>query len=230
MISVLGIITARGGSKAIPRKNIFPLRGKPLIAYTIDAAKQSTLLTRCIVSTDDEEIAGIARECGAEAPFLRPAELAQDHSTSIEVVQHALQWLEERGGQTFDYAMILQPTSPLRTAKDIDAVIEIAQQTGADSVMGMVEVPDFSVKKLKVIEDGEIKPFVEDEGRVSARRTDDPPVYKRNAAIYLTKTALLMQGDLFGSRCLPYVMPRERSIDVNDAFDFLIAETVLSHP
>ena len=117
---ILGVITARGGSKGIPRKNIKELNGKPLIAYTIESAKDSNYLTRCIVSTDDEELLKSTKQHSADVPFIRPAELAQDKSTSMEVVQHALKWLKENNGEEYDYLMILQPTSPLRTSEDID--------------------------------------------------------------------------------------------------------------
>src|SRR3990170_965342 len=123
MSTVLAVIPARGGSKSIPRKNIKPLGGKPLIGWTIDAALQSRMLSRVIVSTDDAEIAQAARECGAETPFLRPPELAQDDSSSISVVLHALQWLEEQEHFSPDYVLLLQPTSPFRNAHDIRAAI-----------------------------------------------------------------------------------------------------------
>lgn len=222
--STIGVITARGGSKGIPRKNIKDLCGKPLIAWTIDAARQSRSLTRCVVSTDDREIAAVARTHGGDVPFLRPLELAQDHSGSIEVVQHALTWLAQHEGRTFDYAMILQPTSPLRTAADIDACIQKIVDTGADSVMSMVELPDFSLKKLKVISDDTLQPVVEAEGKTFASRQDLTRVYKRNCAIYLTRTDLLMAGDLCGSVSRPYVIPRERSVDINEPSDFELAE------
>jgi N-acylneuraminate cytidylyltransferase/CMP-N,N'-diacetyllegionaminic acid synthase len=225
----LGVITARGGSRAIPRKNIKELCGKPLIAYTIEAARQSKYLTRCIVSTDDEEIAEVSRRYGAEIPFMRPSELAQDNSTSMEVVLHALRWLKENenspGEGHFDYLMILQPTSPLRTAEDIDACIEKIVTTDADSVISMMELTDFSIKKLKRIEDDLILPFLEEEGRESTPRHKLSSVYKRNgAAIYLTKTELIERGDLFGAISRPYLMPRERSVDINEPVDFELAE------
>lgn len=222
--STIGVITARGGSKGIPRKNIKDLCGKPLIAWTIDAARASRYLTRCVVSTDDAEIANVARAHDGDVPFLRPAELAQDHSGSIEVVQHALTWLEQHDGQMFDYAMILQSTSPLRTAADIDACIEQIVDTSADSVMSVLELSDFALKKLKVITDGTLQPFAEAEGKTSASRQDLARVYKRNCAIYLTRTDLLMASDLFGEVSRPYVMPRERSVDINEPVDFELAE------
>lgn len=227
MPRVLGLITARGGSKGIPRKNLAMLAGRPLIAYTIAAAKGSTLLTRAIVSTDDEEIAAVAKGLGADVPFLRPEDLARDESSSVDVAKHAIAWARQQG-ETYDYLMILQPTSPLRTAEDIDAAIRIAAETGADSVMSMMELSDFSLPKLKKIEGGWIKPLLEDEGKQSARRASGTPVYKRNTAIYLTKTSALKSGDLFGARSAAHVMPRERSIDINDPVDLALAEFFLT--
>ncbi len=148
----LGVITARGGSKGIPRKNIKELLGKSLIAYTVDAAAGSQYLSRCIVSTDDSEIAEISKKYGAEVPFMRPEDLAQDKSTSIPVIQHALTWLKDNEGEEYDYVMILQPTSPLRSAEDIDACIQKIVDTGADSVMSMYELTDFAPKKIKKID------------------------------------------------------------------------------
>lgn len=219
---ILGIITARGGSRGVEKKNIADLAGKPLIAYTIDAVKQSQLLTRCIVSTEDEEIADVSRSLGAEVPFMRPKELAEDTSTSIDVVQHTINMLKA-AGEEYDYVMILQPTSPLRIAEDIDESIKKIVDTDADSVMGMVEIQDFSIPKLKFIKDDQITSIFEDEGKQSAHRNESQNAFKRNTAIYLTKTDLLMQGDLFGKISRPWIMPQERSLDVNDPIDLEIA-------
>lgn len=224
---IIGIITARGGSKNIPRKNIKDLCGKPLIAYTIEAAKESKLLTRFVVSTEDAEIATVSKKMGADAPFIRPIELAQDNSSSIDVVIHAVKWLKDNLAEEYDYAMILQPTSPLRTADDIDVCIKKIIDTDADSVMSVVELTDMSTKKLKKIENDLILPLVDDEGVKSSRRQDIPRIYKRNCAIYLTKVALLMRGDLFGKISRPYIMPMERSVDINEPFDFALAEFLL---
>jgi CMP-N-acetylneuraminic acid synthetase len=221
---ILGIITARGGSKGIPRKNIKELCGKPLAAYTIEAAKRSELLTRCIFSTEDQEIAQIASEFGADIPFMRPQELAQDDSTSMEVVQHVLTWLKNNAGEEYDYTMILQPTSPLRNSDDIDAAIRKVVDTGADSVMAMMELVDLSLRKLKKIEDDRILPLVEIERKQSSRRQDAEKIYKRNGSIFLTKTSLILRGDLFGGVSRPYLMPQERSVDINEPADFDLAE------
>lgn len=224
---ILGVITARGGSKGIPRKNIKLLYGKPLIVYTIEAAEASQYLTRCIVSTDDQEIADISLKFGADIPFMRPADLAQDQSTSIEVVQDVLRKLEENYGEKYDYLMILQPTSPLRSSEDIDACIKKIIDTDADSVMSMLELVDFSLKKLKKIEDDKILPLIEEEGEQSARRQEEKKVYKRNCAIYLTKTEFIMKGDLFGKISRPYIMSTQHSTDINEPVDFELVEFFL---
>ena len=158
-------------------------------------------------------------------PFMRPVEFAQDSSTSIDTVKHAVNWFKDNEAKEYDYIMILQPTSPGRTSEDIDASIKIAEKTGADSVMSMKELVDMSAKKLKKIdESGKILPYYEDEGRVSMMRQDLAKVYKRNCAIYLTKTASIMNGDLFGADSRAYIMPEERSADINKPADFELAE------
>lgn len=226
--NILGVITARGGSTSIPKKNIVQLAGKPLIWHTINAAKQSSLLNRVIVSTDSEEIASVCREYGADVPFMRPAELAQDNTPHIPVVQHALNWLKENRGEEYEYVMILQPTSPLRTAEDIDKAIKKATETGADSVMSMVALVDFDPVKVKHINDDVILSMFGDEGRISKLRQNGQKAYKRNCAIYLTKTEHIMNNDLFGPVSRPYLMPPERSVDINEPHDLAFAEFLLS--
>lgn len=224
---ILAVITARGGSKGIPRKNIKEMNGKPLIAYTLLVAQQSKYLTRVIVSTDDEEIAQMSREYGGDVPFLRPEEFARDNSTSLSVIQHALRWLKENAGEEYDYGMLLPPTAPLRLSEDVDNVIQKIVDTGADSVMSMMKLTDFSLKKLKKIENDQILPMLFDEGTDISFRNDSEPIYKRNASIYITKTECLLQGDLFGKISRPYIMPQERSVDINEPIDFIIAESLL---
>lgn len=222
----LGVITARGGSKGIPGKNIKLLCEKPLIAYTIEAALASRFLTKCIVSTDSKEIAEISKKYGVDVPFLRPTELAQDKSRSMAVVQHALNWLKQNQGEEYDYLMILQPTSPLRTARDIDECIKKIIDTKADSVMSMVELTNFSLEKIKKIKDDVILPFDDNnqEGKQSIPRQFLDKAYRRNSAIYLTKVDLIMKGDLFGKISRPYIMPMERSVDINEPADLELAE------
>ena len=137
---VLGLIPARGGSKGVPRKNIKLLCGKPLLEYTAQAALASRLLSRVILSTEDEEIAEAGRRCGLEVPFLRPQELAADDTPMLPVIEHAVRWVEERG-ERFDAICLLQPTNPLRRAEEIDGCIELLIGTGADSVVTVLPVP-----------------------------------------------------------------------------------------
>src|SRR5580704_13363907 len=138
-MKILGLITARGGSKGIPRKNIIPVAGKPLLAWTIEAARGSASVDRVVLSTDDEEIAGVGRQFGAEVPFMRPGALAGDTAGSLGVALHALDWAAREGGGEPGYLLILQPTSPLRTSEDIDAVFELALERQAPAVLGVRE-------------------------------------------------------------------------------------------
>ena len=225
---ILGVITARGGSKGIPKKNIKELGGKPLIAWTIAAVQQSQYVTDFLVSTDDPEIARVCIEAGAPVPFMRPEELSTDAAKSIPVIPHALRF-QESLGKMYDYVMILQPTSPFRTAADIDVCIEKIVTTGADSVMSMVKLVDFSIAKLKRIDDEDrILPLQEQEGTESKSRHDMESVYKRNCAIYLTRVACIMNNDLFGNDSRAYIMPDNRSVDINVPFDFVVAQALLT--
>src|SRR3989344_6738402 len=138
---VLGVITARGGSKGIPGKNIRPLLGKPLIVYTIEAAKNSGVFDRLILSTDDKEIADVAQKCGCDVPFMRPDELAQDDTPHLPVMQHAVQWLKDNENYEPDYVMILQPTSPLRQASHIKEAVDLILSKGTDAVLSVAEIP-----------------------------------------------------------------------------------------
>ena len=225
---VLGVITARGGSKGIPKKNIKELGGKPLIVWTIAAAQQSQFLTDFLVSTDDQEIADVCVSVGASVPFLRPPELSTDAAKSIPVIQHAIQFQKDLGKE-YDYVMILQPTSPFRTAADIDACITKIVDTGADSVMSMVKLVDFSVAKLKQLDvEDRILPLAESEGTESKSRHDLEGVYKRNCAIYLSRVSCLMNNDLFGADSRAYVMPDSRSVDINVPLDLVVAQALVS--
>lgn len=227
-IRVLGVITARGGSKGIPRKNIKEFVGKPLIAWTIEAAQSSKLLTDCLVSTDDAEIADIAKKWGGRVPFMRPEALADDKAKSIPVGVHALDWMKEHEGKEYDALLFLQPTSPLRTAEDIDASIRLLEETGADSVMGMVKLVNFTTANLKKIaSDGRIGSFIDDEGKDTKRRQEQQDVYKRNGSIYLTRVSWLRTGDLFGQDSRALVMPPERSVDIDTPFDFVLGEFMM---
>lgn len=227
MGKIVGVITARGGSKAIPHKNTVPLAGKPLIAWTIEAALQSRRLDRLIVSTDDPEIAETSRAWGAEVPFLRPAELAEDNTPHILVMLHSLSWLNESAAASPDYLLLLQPTSPLRTAEDIDTAIEIAEARDAIAVVSVAEMHRHPYLSKRILEDGTLADFVETD-IAYLRRQALPPAYALNGAIYLNRPESLLRDRTFvPPGTLAYVMPPERSMDVDSPWDLHLIELVL---
>lgn len=221
---ILAIIPARGGSKGIPRKNIRMLAGKPLIAYSILSGLQSNYIDRLIVSTDDAEISEVARSLGAEAPFTRPAELASDTAKSLPVMQHAIRFCEEQEGKNYDFIVLLEPTGPMRIIQDIEGAIEKAIDTNADSVVGLMELEDANPIRVKKIVNDHIECFCmpEPEG---LRRQDQEKAYLRNGSIYVFKRDnLIHNNSLWGKESRPYVMPRERSVNIDEESDFLVAE------
>lgn len=224
MKRVLGIIPARGGSKGVVRKNIREVAGRPLIAYTIEAARASRFLTRCIVSTDDKETAEISALLGCEV-MDRPAELAQDETPTIAVVKHVFGLLESQG-ESFDYGLVLQPTSPLRTGPDIDSALQALDQSDADSVVSVYQVSDHHPARMYKLENGHLVSF--DEKFASARRQELPPVYHRNGAIYTFRRSLLDQDTLMGEKILPYVMAEDRSLNIDTEYDLVLADFILS--
>ena len=222
-MKVLGVIPARGGSKAIPRKNLVMLGGKPLLAWTCEAAKGSKL-DRIIVSTDNEEIARIAVSYGVDVPFLRPAELSEDSSATIDAVTHALEAIDEK----FDAVMVLQPTSPFRTTQDIDECLALLEQSAADSVISVVDVGGYHPARMKYLDSGRLvdPPFVE--LRENQPRQELVPMYIRNGAVYLTRTKTLLEGSFKGADCIAYVMPSDRSVNIDEPIDLIVAEAILS--
>jgi len=227
MAQVLGLIPARGGSKGIPGKNLALLCGRPLLAYTADAVKQSRKLTRTIVSTDDERIAECARSLGLEVPFMRPAPLAADDAPMLPVVQHALEAMKERGFDA-DMVVLLQPTSPLRRAEHIDAAIDWLERTAADSMVSVVEVPhQFNPVSVMRLDDGLLKPFLD--GPTPTRRQDKPRVFARNGpAVLAVRAAVVRGGSLYGERSWPLGMSAEDSIDIDTPRDLQLVEWVLA--
>ena len=227
---VLAIVTARGGSKGIPRKNIVPLLGKPLLEYTADAALSAKRLIRVILSTEDEEIAHIGRQCGLDIPFLRPVELAADDTPTISVLQDAVRRLEA-SGERYDAVLTLQPTNPLRLPEDIDGSIEQLEESGADSVISFVDVGEKHPARMKFVSpDGRVldPPFAEAfEGQ---RRQDLPKLYLREGSIYLTRHAVLMeQNSLKGRDCRIWIIPQERYCNIDTPFDLFLAEQMLKY-
>lgn len=228
---VLAVITARGASKRVPRKNIRLLAGKPLIAWTIEAALGAKHhLYRILVSTDDKEIADIAAQFGAEVPFVRPPDLAGDQVKSLPVVQHAVRFVEDRDRVKIDWVLLLQPTSPLRLSKDIDSSIELALSNQCDSVISVYELMHHHPVFAKKIDDrGYLAPFAIEEPEGLRRQDVSPPAYMRNGAIFLTRRDVLMEhNSIWGTRIKPYIMPEERSIDIDSELDCRLAELILS--
>ncbi len=231
---VLGIITARGGSKGIPGKNLKLLAGKPLLAYTVETARRSGALDRVILSTEDEAIAAAGRDLGCDVPFIRPLDLAQDETPHLPVIQHATRWMQERVNYTPDAVMILQPTSPLRTADDIAASVQLLDDSGADSVLSVNEVPVHShpMRTLRIDADGYATLFVSGapvRTRLN-RRQDLPAAWVMNGAIYACRTRVLFDAEpsLYGNRAVAYRMPAARSISIDDLEDWHAAERALA--
>lgn len=226
---ILAVIPARGGSKGVPRKNIRLIAGKPLIAYTIDVALgASDLIYRTVVSTEDEEIAAIAQQLGANVPFMRPTELAEDDSPTLPVLLHATEFAERDTGEHFDWVLTLQPTALFREVDDVRNAISIASRTDADSVISVVQVFAEHPVLMKRIEDDYLVPFCVEEQEGTRRQDYYPPAYIRNGAIYLTRRATLVNDrSIWGKRVAPYVMPPDRSVNIDSELDMLVAETIL---
>ena len=218
---VLGLVPARGGSKGIPRKNIKLIAGKPLIVWTIEAALRSTLLEAVVVSTDDPEIAEIARQAGAQVPFLRPSELAQDQTSGMDPVLHALDQLPQ-----YDSVLLLQPTSPLRTTEDINACLMLAMQENVPSVVSVNEADTHPYWTYRLTKGHALERMVAAEP--IARRQDLPQALALNGALYFAAANWLRRsGSFVGTETLAYVMPRERSIDIDTQLDWKFAELLL---
>jgi N-acylneuraminate cytidylyltransferase len=222
--SVLALIPARGGSKGLPGKNIRPLKDKPLIGWSIEAARASRYVSRVVVSSDDEEILAVARDQGAETPFRRPASLAGDDAPSMDVVLHALDQLAG-----FEWIVLLQPTSPLRLAVDIDAAIEQCLKTNAPACVSVCEAPASPWWMFQVGEQGALRSFLPPEQR-PAKRQDLPDLYALNGAVYVAKTEWLQTSRSFlTEETVAYVMPPARSVDIDTLFDFQWAECLLEN-
>ncbi|MEW6096125.1 MAG: acylneuraminate cytidylyltransferase family protein [bacterium] len=221
----LGIIPARGGSKSIHLKNIKPLLGKPLIAYTIEEALKSKYLERVIVSTDNTQIAKISKEYGAEIPFMRPEEFATDTSPTLPVIQHALKYLEAEG-YIPDFVVLLQPTSPLREVRHIDEAIKKILDTDADSVITLSEL-EIHPAWMRKLEGDKVYPFVETNKSV-LRRQDLSPIYKLNGAVVVSKREVILSGKDWQEQDIrAIVMEPIYSIDIDTPLDFYIAERIM---
>lgn len=223
-MALLTLISARGGSKGIPRKNIKPLMGKPLIGWSIEAAKRASFIDRIVVSTDDAEIASVAREFGADVPFMRPAALAADDTPGIAPVLHAISQLPH-----YDWVLLLQPTSPLRSAADIDGIWQLCQDQVAPSAVSVCEVEKNPYWMYQCNAAQRLEPFIE--GRLDVtRRQDLPPAFALNGALYLARTDWLLDRQCFvGPETLGYIMPPERSVDLDTPQDWRWVEFLIEH-
>jgi CMP-N-acetylneuraminic acid synthetase len=219
---ILGLITARGGSKGLPGKNILPLCGKPLIAWTIEQAKSSKYLDAVVVSTDDENIARISKQFGAEVPFQRPAKLASDTATSMDVIFHALEFLAQQG-RGYEYLALLEPTSPLRKKGDLDRAIKhlIDADSGADSLVSLGKIAlEHPIYSKTVNSAGRVVPYFKQK-RAFARRQDLPIAYFPYGVIYLSKvSALRKYRTFYQKRTISYLIERWQNYEIDDAYDY----------
>lgn len=217
----LAVIPARGGSKGVPGKNIRLLAGKPLIAWTIEAAKRSKYITTTIVSTDDEEISTVAIEYGAEVPFIRPAHLAEDDTPGVAPILHALEQCPD-----YDYVVVLQPTSPLRTAEDIDGTIEKMFKNDGDFCVSVAEASQSPYWMYTLNKDDVMRPLID--SPLVVRRQELPKAYILNGAVYVAKVEELKKTESFiTSETVAYEMPEERSFDIDVEKDFLVCENIM---
>lgn len=233
-MKLLGVITARGGSKGIPRKNIKELKGKPLIVYTIEAAQKSGIFDRIILSTDDAEIAEVARVYGIEVPFTRPVELAQDGTSHLPVMQHAVAWLKENQNYQPDLVAILQPTAPLRQSWHLQEALDLLTKLRADSVVSVVEIPGHFSPYWAVMADetglGQLFSGEPIRNRIPRRQSFPQKVYAHNAAIYIFKPDLLfnkVSPNFYGERVAVYPMDGKYSVNIDSPEDWFLAELAL---
>jgi CMP-N-acetylneuraminic acid synthetase len=225
---ILAIIPARAGSKRLPGKNIKELAGKPLIQWTMEAAKNSALLAEVIVSTDDERIVELAKSIDVSVPFVRPQHLAQDKSSSIDVIKHSIDILEKQG-KVFDFIMLLQPTSPLRTSCHIDEAINLLNEKCADAVISVCPTEHSPLWSNTLNDSGKMDSFISPEIK-NARSQDLPVHYRLNGALYITRiTRLLAENTLFiNDNIFAFKMTKESSVDIDERIDFTLAEAIMN--
>lgn len=226
---VLGLITARGGSKGLPGKNIRPLCGKPLLAWTVDAAKASRYLDALVLSTDSAEIAELGSSLGVSVPFLRPAELASDTATSVDVVEHALHFLHEQG-QKFDIVVLLEPTSPLRETKDIDLALECMHDANADSVVSICNAESTHPAFMFSMGDNGLLSSTQAGGFKVLRRQELAPMYFLEGTVYASRIDTLLAARTFcQASTAGYEVPKWKSPEIDDIVDFLHVEAIMKH-
>jgi CMP-N-acetylneuraminic acid synthetase len=227
-LTTLGIIPARGGSKRLPRKNLRLLGGKPLVAWIIEAARDARRLDRLVVSSDDREVLDLARRYDPRLVLARPDKFSGDESPAIDYVRHALAELEGSGQGPFDAIVILQPSSPFTLPSDIDATVDLLASSGADSAVSVMRI-DHAIHpfKMKILDGNRLLPYLQDErGRMAAHEL--PEIYVRNCSVYASRRNVVERGQVIADDCRGHVMPRERSLDINEELDLLFAEFILS--
>lgn len=227
---VIAIIPARGGSKGLPGKNIKELCGKPLIAWSIEAGLASQYIDEVMVTTDSEEVAGIARDFGATVPFIRPAELASDTATSFDTVKHAIDFYQNALNKTFDYIVLLEPTSPLRESGDIDGMIEkiISVETQFDAIVSLGEA-HLHPSIMKKTDGSKIEPFCK-ELIMATRRQDNAIAYFPYGVAYIVKTKTFFEEKSFyPCRTTHKIIKRYQCYEIDDIYDFLAIENIMKH-
>ena len=227
--SMLAIIPARGGSKGVPGKNIKLLCGKPLIVYTIESAMAAKSIDRLILSTDDEEIAEVAKKVGVEIPFMRPVELAQDNSLAIDNYIYTIERLNREFDCNYEEFVVLLPTVPLRTSEDIDKAVELFSQKNAESVISSTTLHHPLEWIFSINDDGIIQRNNEIDKKKMMNRQESKHAYIPNGAVYVLKYSLLKEkNSYYSDKTYAYVMPSERSVDIDTEFDFLFAEYLMA--
>lgn len=229
-MNTLALIPARGGSKGVPRKNVKILGDKPLLAYSCEVARACKHVSKLVLSTDDSEIAEVGRKYGAEVPFMRPADYSDDKAPMKGVILHALEFLQEKENFKPDYVLLLQPTTPFRTVDDLEHAFKLMSTGRFDSIVSVTEIPrHLSPHWQFKIEQDELKIFTgEPFPELITRRQDLPLSYTRNGAIYLFKADNLAKTDsIYGNHCGAYIMPQERSINIDSMSDWERAEAYL---
>lgn len=224
----IGLIPARGGSKGIPGKNVADCAGRPLLAWTCEAALGSKRLARTLLSTDSEEIAAAGRACGVEVPFLRPADLARDATPALPVMNHALEWLESKG-EAVDAIVLLQPTSPLRRSAHVDEAAALFEQGDADTVVSVMDVPH-NCHPASVMRErgGVLLPFLDGAETVTQRQQQEPLLVRNGPAVLVVSCRTLRAGKLYGARTLGYRMSAVDSIDVDTPDELALAGLLLA--
>ena len=224
--TILGIIPARGGSRGIPRKNLINLCGKPLISYTIEAGLKSKYIDYLMVTTDDIEIAEVSKQYGADVPFLRPKELADDKSKTVDAIVHAINTLKDMSNN-FDVLVLLQPTQPLREVSDIDRAIEYFFEKEMKGLVSISPVEDHPILIRKIDEDGTLSSLLGVNSTV--RRPDMPTYYRVNGCIYINKVDDITAETSFNDNPIGYLMDQEHSVDIDEMVDLIIAQYYINN-